>query len=199
MKTKLPLIAALYCGLCSVGSAFTLDFSGLNVGDTLPQTIFVPGYGSVSFAATNGTLEIKKFAPGAQNAIAFDFAESISITFNNAVPINVTNQYIGVNPGESFAFLPDAIDPKVFSLTMAGASPSGAAVFSRLSSTRFPSQAPRYSERWASLSLSFAVAARPQQNICSIKKRVLPRRTRFLFSIESFAAAGSLQFPRGRG
>lgn len=127
MKTKLPLIAALYCGLCSVGSAFTLDFSGLNVGDTLPQTIFVPGYGSVSFAATNGTLEIKKFAPGAQNAIAFDFAESISITFNNAVPINVTNQYIGVNPGESFAFLPDAIDPKVFSLTMAGASPSGAA------------------------------------------------------------------------
>ncbi len=126
MKTKLPLIAALYCGLSAVGSAFTLDFSGLNVGDALPQTINVPGYGTVSFAPTNGSLSIQQFAPGAEKAIAFDFADAISITFNNAIPINVTNQYIGVNPGESFIFLPDAVDPKVFSLSMGGVSTSQA-------------------------------------------------------------------------
>ena len=119
MKTKLPLIAAIYCGLSTVGSAFTLDFSGVAVNTGLPLTLNVPGYGSVSFSTINGTLAVETFAPGTTRAIAFDRGESILMTFNGNAPINLSNQYAGVNPGETFDFNITA-DPKVFSLALTG-------------------------------------------------------------------------------
>lgn len=116
MKTKLPLIAALCCSLSSVGSAFTLDFSGLTVGDTLPQTINVLGYGDVSFTPTNGVLEIDTFEPGAVNAVGFDVGDSLRIDFLGNTPIWVANQYIEANVGENFNFDP-TVDPNVFLLS----------------------------------------------------------------------------------
>ncbi len=126
MKTKLPLIAALYCGLSAVGSAFTLDFSGLAVGVGLPQTINVSGYGDVRFENNIGALEIGTFAPGATKAISFDQGESIVVTFLGLTPVNVQMQYIGVDAGENFTFSNTA-DPKVFITTMTSASPSAQA------------------------------------------------------------------------
>ena len=133
MKTKLPLIAALYCGLCSVGSAFTLDFSGLNIGDSLPQTIIVPIYGSVTFTAVNGAPTIQTFAPGATKAISFKGDESVKFTFNNNIPLNVTNQYISVGAGEVFTFA-TTVDPKEFLLTL---NPAGSNVNAGLQSVIF--------------------------------------------------------------
>lgn len=104
MKTKLPLVAALYCGLSSIGSAFTLDFTGFAVNTPLPLTVNVPGYGSVSFAALGSPQQIQNFSPGTIKAIGFTQNQQISITFNDATPIDVTNQYVGVNTGETFFF-----------------------------------------------------------------------------------------------
>jgi len=121
MKTKLPLIAALYCGLSSIGSAFTLDFSGLSLGTLAPFTINVPGYGDVNFSPGLGSaLTIEEFAPGATKAISFDKNESVIVTFLGAEPINVANEYIGVGIGEFFTFDLAGTDPNVFLVTLNG-------------------------------------------------------------------------------
>ena len=133
MKTKLPLIAALYCGLCSVGSAFTLDFSGLTVGDTLPQTIIVPLYGSVTFTAVNGAPTIQAFEPGATKAISFKGDESVKFTFSGNIPLNVTNQYISAGAGETFTFS-TTTNPKEYLLAL---SPTGPNVNAGLQSVIF--------------------------------------------------------------
>ena len=108
-KAKLALVAALYCGLSSLGSAFTLDFSSVSIGSSLPQTVNVPGYGSVTFQSLQGAvtlpghLTVQSFAPLNQNAIEFQVGESILMTFLGAVPLSIQNQYAGVSSGESFS------------------------------------------------------------------------------------------------
>ncbi|QTN32115.1 PEP-CTERM sorting domain-containing protein [Akkermansiaceae bacterium] len=121
MKMKLPLIAAICCGLSSVASAFSLDFSGRSIGDALPITINVPGYGDVDFSPVSGVLEIASYTPPStgSNAISFDNNEMIEITFKGLTPTDVTFQYIGVNAGESFAFDTVSGDPKKFWLQFA--------------------------------------------------------------------------------
>lgn len=106
MKTKLPLIAALYCGLSTVGSAFTLDFSTTSINDGLPLTIAVLGYGNVTFSPNSGvpTPTIQAFDPGATKALSFNGGDSVKITFDGNVPLNVMNQYIGAGAGENFLF-----------------------------------------------------------------------------------------------
>ena len=105
---KLPLLAVLYCGLSSIGSAFTMDFSGVSIGASLPQTVNVPGYGSVTFQSLQGAvtppghLTIQPFAPFNQNAIEFNVGESILMTFMGSTPSNVQNQYAGVGADEAF-------------------------------------------------------------------------------------------------
>ncbi len=122
MKTKLPLIAALYCGLSSVGSAFTLDFSGFAVNTPLPLTVLVPGYGSVTYTSITGPAQsIQNFTPGPAKAISFVSGNTISITFNGNAPVDVTQQYIGVNTGEAFLFNGGgAITPNDFTLQLVG-------------------------------------------------------------------------------
>lgn len=123
MKTKLPLIAAIYCGLGSVGSAFTLDFTApsIVIGSGLPLTIDVPFYGSVTFTAVNGAPTIEVFDPGATPAISFNADESVRFTFNGNTPVSVTNQYIGSDVGEIFTFN-STVDPNEFILTLNSAS-----------------------------------------------------------------------------
>jgi len=133
MKTKLPLIAALYCGLSAVGSAFTLDFSGLTIGDSLPKTINVPFYGDVTFTAVSGSPTIQLFDPGAVKAISFNGGETVSITFLGNIPLNVTNQYVGVGAGENFVFSATA-DPKQYLLSL---NPVGQGVNAGLQSVIF--------------------------------------------------------------
>lgn len=124
MKTKLPLIAALFCGLTAVGSAFTLDFSGpsINIGDGLPITVNVPFYGSVTFTAVSGSPTIQAYNPGATKAISFNGGEWIKFTFNGNAPVNVMNQYIGAGAGEVFTFDATA-NPKEYLLSLNPSTP----------------------------------------------------------------------------
>ena len=111
MKTtaKLCLFGILLCGLPTSASAFTMDFSSVSIGSTLPQTINVPGYGSVIFQSLTGAvvaaghLTVQSFAPLNQNAIEFQDGESILMSFVGADPYNLQLQYAGVGSGESFA------------------------------------------------------------------------------------------------
>ena len=116
-KLKLPLIAALYCGLSAIGSAFTLDFSGITAGTALPQTINVAGYGSVTFISLGSPLTIAAFNPGSVNAVSFNAGDSIGIAFSGPVPFDVTNQYVGAGVGESFTFSATG-SPNLFFLTL---------------------------------------------------------------------------------
>lgn len=109
MKTKLPLIAALSCGLCATGSAFTLDFVGL-LGTSLPPnplTITILGYGDVTFdAANNSTLVINDAFKNDNGfgapSLSFDQNEAVLITFKGLKPLNVDFDYVGVSSGETF-------------------------------------------------------------------------------------------------
>ena len=102
MKFKLPLLAAIYSGLTAVGSAFTMDFSSVPIGANLPQTVTVAGYGSVTFTSLGGPLSVQSFIPGNFNAIGFSGGDAIIMTFTGSLPMNVSNQYIGVGTGEAF-------------------------------------------------------------------------------------------------
>ncbi len=111
MKTKLPLIAALYCGLCSVGSAFTLDFNSVPSGTNVPPTLIisVPGYGNVQFdpvgtAALVVDNSYENDGPGQTTSpsLNFDSTEQVKITFLGAQPINVEFDWVGLNAGEFF-------------------------------------------------------------------------------------------------
>ncbi|MGJ8645142.1 MAG: hypothetical protein ACSHX9_17200 [Luteolibacter sp.] len=115
MKTKLPLIAAICCGLSGIGSAFTLDFLGdegtvLKVGNP-PLTINVPGYGDVVFSVSGATELIvdNSYAtppPGVPTSpsLNFDMGESVTVTFTQAqvIPTSVRMGTVDVNIGENF-------------------------------------------------------------------------------------------------
>lgn len=108
MKTKLPLIAALYCGLCTASSAFTLDFVGY-LGETVPPTLTIPvaGYGSVSFDASPGSTLIVDESHEDEDgfgapSLSFDEGDTVIITFNGAEPLDVFYSFVGVSNGEIF-------------------------------------------------------------------------------------------------
>ena len=112
MKTKLPLIAALCCGLSSVGSAFTLDFKSVPTGTTLPPSllVFVTGYGNVQFDPIGNAALIvdNRFenddAPvdSTSPSLNFDSTEQVKVTFLAAQPLDVNFSWVGVNAGEFF-------------------------------------------------------------------------------------------------
>jgi hypothetical protein len=127
MKTKTPLVAALYCGLSAISSAFTLNFVG-HEGTTLPPNplvIPVPGYGHVQFDALPGsTLEVNNAHMNddgsAAPSLSFNMNEAVKITFHGLQPINVNFDYVGVSPGEYFIAQPDLVTPQSFIVSLNG-------------------------------------------------------------------------------
>ena len=128
MKTKLPLIAATYCGLCAVGSAFTLDFLSVPTGTPIPPslTINVPGYGDVRFDTIGNSILIvddryENDSPGQTSSpsLNFDSGESVKVTFLGLEPIDVEFDWVGVNAGEFFIAAP-GLSPNEFVITLNG-------------------------------------------------------------------------------
>lgn len=127
MKTKLPLITALSLGLCSTGSAFTLDFVGL-LGTSLPPnplTISIPGYGEVQFRSAIGSPLIVDNAHENSNgfgapSLSFDSGEAVQVTFIGLQPIDVNFDFVGVSVGESFSIQPDLFIEQAFVLQLQG-------------------------------------------------------------------------------
>jgi hypothetical protein len=127
MKTKLPLIAALSCGMCATGSAFTLDFVGL-LGTSLPPnplTITIPGYGDVNFAAGNGSTLVINDAYENDNgfgapSLSFDQNEVVLVTFKGLKPLNVDFDFVGVSVGESFTVQADPFVDQAFLVNLQG-------------------------------------------------------------------------------
>lgn len=115
MKMKLTLIAALFCGLSSAASAFTLDFIG-DEGTTLPAdtlVITILGYGDVRFEARDASVlsvgnDFENDGPGQTTSpsLNFDTGESATITFLGLQPINVQFDTVGLNTGEFFVTSP---------------------------------------------------------------------------------------------
>ena len=108
MKTKLPLIAAIYCGLCTAGSAFTLDFVGY-LGTSVPPTLTIPvaGYGNVSFTAAPGKTLVVDEAHKDEDgfgapSLSFDEGDTVIVTFDGDEPLNVFYSFVGVSNGEIF-------------------------------------------------------------------------------------------------
>ena len=128
MKTKLPLIAALCCGLSGTGSAFTLDFLG-DEGTTLPAqplVINIPGYGDIRFEALSSSVLVvdnsyEADGPGQTSSpsLNFDKGESTKVTFLAAQPIDVEFAFVGVSAGEFFTTEPGA-NASEFIVTLAG-------------------------------------------------------------------------------
>lgn len=123
MKTKIPLIAAISCGLCSFGSAFTLDFVG-DEGSTLPPNplvVAVPGYGNVRFEAvgTSNLVVDNRFEndnPGQSTSpsLNFDSGDTVKITFLAAEPVDIDFDWVGVSVGEFFLASPGATSSEFF-------------------------------------------------------------------------------------
>ena len=141
MKTKLPLIASLYFGLCSIGSAFSLDFNLVPINTTVPPTltINVPGYGSVDFEILAGSAVVdNKYASPPPTttspSLNFDTNESVKITFVGAQPEDIDFAFVGVSIGEQFTVTPQA-SPNEFVVTLAnigagpGATKAGAGLY----------------------------------------------------------------------
>lgn len=128
MKTKLPLIAALCCGLSGIGSAFTLDFLG-DEGTSLPTdslVINIPGYGDVRFEALPTAVLVvdnsfENDGPGQTTSpsLNFDKGESAKVTFLAAEPIDVTFSFVGIHAGEFFTTAPGA-NANEFIITLDG-------------------------------------------------------------------------------
>ncbi|MGJ8633659.1 MAG: PEP-CTERM sorting domain-containing protein [Luteolibacter sp.] len=137
MKMKLPLIAALCCGLTSVGSAFTLNFQGLvgtEVGSTLQ--IEVPFYGFVEFTPVSdqSTLVVDNAHMNddgtAAPSLSFDSGEQVQVTFVGNQPLNVNFDIVGENVGEELKFSATT-DTNVFIGSFsAGSDSDGAGLFS---------------------------------------------------------------------
>lgn len=135
MKTKLTLIAAVYCGLCTAGSAFTLDFVGL-LGTSLPPnplTIPIPGYGDVVFEAGNNSTLVVNDAYENDNgfgapSLSFDQNEAARVTFLGPQPLNVDFDFVGVSVGESFTVQSDLFTEKSFLVNLQG-SGDGAGIY----------------------------------------------------------------------
>ena len=123
MKTTIPLVAALVCGLSPLASAFSLNFAN-NVGATLPPnplTIAVPGYGSVSFQAAIGSnLAVNNVNSPFIPSVAFDTGEAVQITFNGLAPTAVSFDFVGVGVNEGFTVSPFSSNQFVLSLGGAG-------------------------------------------------------------------------------
>ena len=124
MKTTIPLIAAICCGLSSIGSAFTLDFTRNVFQNTADGPIFVdvPDYGLVRFDSDDTLVVDSRFendSDGDTTSPSLNFAtgDSVQITFLAADPINVTFAFVGRNVGENFD-LGLVTSPNVFSLAL---------------------------------------------------------------------------------
>jgi hypothetical protein len=124
MKTKLPLIAAIYCGLSTFSSALTLDFTSVTLGTNVPPNLVinVPGYGDVTFSQLSGTTTVNNFfpipIPGTLPSLSFDAGDSINVNFGGTVPINVQFGLVGEDLGEFFTISrPDAHN---FLVTLSG-------------------------------------------------------------------------------
>lgn len=128
MKTKLPLIAALYCGLCTAGSAFTLDFVGYEGILLPPNPLVIPiaGYGNVAFEAVapsalvvDNSFENDDPARSTSPSLSFDMGDKAKITFLGPTPLNVDFDYVGNNVGEYFETAQGA-NSKEFFVTLKG-------------------------------------------------------------------------------
>jgi hypothetical protein len=129
MKTKLPLIAATYCGLCAVSSAFTLDFLSVPTDTLVPPslTVNVPGYGDVRFdpigtaaLIVDNRFEKDSLVLTSSPSLNFDNGESVTITFLGAEPTDVEFDWVGVNAGEFFTAA-QGISANEFIVTLNGA------------------------------------------------------------------------------
>jgi len=127
MKTKTTLVAALFCGLSSISSAFTLNFTGYEGIELPPDVLEIPvaGYGSVRFEAVSGSTLIVDSAHmnddgTAAPSLSFQPSESVKVTFIGLKPSNVNFDYVGVAPGEYFISEADAVTPQAFIVTMKG-------------------------------------------------------------------------------
>lgn len=122
MKPKLFIAAAVLICLPSVASAFSLDFTGVAPGTTIPPnplTISVPGYGNVTFEALIGSNLVVQPVSGTP-AIAFDQEEGLRISFEGVGITDVSFAYVGVSIGESFLVTPDPNVANQFIMTLQG-------------------------------------------------------------------------------
>lgn len=135
MKTKIPLQAVLFCGLCSAASAFTLDFVGYD-GQTLPPnplTIPITGYGDVTFEAGTGSSLVVNSAFLNDNgfgapALAFSQNDQVRITFQGAPVTDVDFDFVGVSNGETFVVQTDLFSSNTFLVNLQGGG-DGAGIF----------------------------------------------------------------------
>ena len=145
MKMKLPLIAALCCGLSSIGSAFTLDFNAVTLGQTVQPTLIVnvPGYGDVQFDANSSTSQLvvddayRNDNGFGAPSLSFDSGDSLKVTFLAAQPLDVDFDYVGVNPGEAFLTSTTA-DPNVFNVSLFASGASDGAGLYQISFNQVP-------------------------------------------------------------
>ena len=106
----------------SQAGAFTVDFTGVAAGTTVPPnlTLDVPGYGTITISSivmSDGTgpsnLVIgDTFDDGgvSTRSLEFDEKEQVLVTFNGSEATGVDFDYVGVSGGEEFntsAFLPN--------------------------------------------------------------------------------------------
>ncbi len=136
MKMKTPLIAALSGLSITIGSAFTLDPIGYEgtVIDTNPSSVFVPGYGFLTFQAVSGSSLVINSAYRNDNgfggpSLNFDPNESVKITFGGSEPMNVDFDFVGQSVGESFVIEKDLFTPQTFNITFKSTSGGGAGLY----------------------------------------------------------------------
>jgi len=127
MKTKTTLVAALFCGLSAISSAFTLNFVG-SEGTIIPPDVLeiaVPGYGSVLFEAVAGSTlivdnaHLNNLGSGAPS-LSFQTGEAVKVTFIGLTPTDVNFDYVGVSTGEFFTSMADGVTPQAFIVTLNG-------------------------------------------------------------------------------
>lgn len=128
MKLKIPLLAVLIAGVPCVSSAFTLDAVGYGGSElsSNPVSVFVPGYGQLTFEALNGSALPVSSAFLNDNgsggpSLNFDQNEAIRVTFNGAEPLNVNFDFVGVSVGENFVIQKDSFTPQAYILSLQGA------------------------------------------------------------------------------
>ena len=103
MKTKSFIAAAALICLPSVASAFSLDFTGVALGTTVPPqlVIAVPGYGNVFFDVLDSSQLVIQTIDG-QPSLAFGAGETLRIVFGGVIAENVAITTTGVDGGELF-------------------------------------------------------------------------------------------------
>jgi hypothetical protein len=119
MKTKSFIAAAALICLPSVASAFSLDFTGVALGTTVPPqlVIAVPGYGNVTFDAQVGSnLAIVNY--GGIPSLSFEQNETVFITFDGVFVPGPGFDFEGLEVGESF--LTQSNSYNVYTATLQG-------------------------------------------------------------------------------